>query len=71
MSKMRMSVITSKKCVFCKYWRGSPAASTKMKNYWEFETDDKGECIKFKKIRTAHKPGCASYVLDSYKYPEI
>lgn len=71
MSKMRMSVVTVKKCVFCKYWRGNVAKPTRIKNYWEFDSDDKGECVKFKKIKSSHTPGCSSYVLDSYKYPEI
>lgn len=71
MSNMRMSVVTVKKCVFCKYWRGNIAEPTRIKNYWEFDSDDKGECVKFKKIKASHTPGCSSYVLDSYKYPEI
>lgn len=71
MSRMRMSVVTVKKCVFCKYWRGNVAEPTRIKNYWEFDSDDKGECVKFKKIKASHTPGCSSYVLDSYKYPEI
>lgn len=71
MSKMRMSIVTVKKCVFCKYWRGNAAVPTRIKNYWEFESDDRGECLKLKKERASHTTACSAYVLDNYKYPEM
>lgn len=71
MSKLRASAITVKKCVFCKYWRGNTATPTRSKNYWEFESNDKGECLKFRKSKFSYTPGCTYYILDNYKYPEI
>lgn len=71
MSKMRASIVSVKKCVFCRYWRGSAAVPTRTKNYWEYESDDRAECIKRRSERSASFPGCPDYELDRYKYPIV
>ena len=71
MSKMRASIVSVKKCAFCRYWRGSAAVPTRTKNYWEYESDDRAECIKRRSERSASFPGCPDYELDRYKYPTV
>lgn len=71
MSKMRASIVTVKKCAFCKYWRGPAATPTRTKNYWEYDSDERADCLKRRGVRSASFPACPDYVLDSYKYPMV
>ena len=71
MAKQRSSIVHMKKCVFCKYWIGTPAVPTKTKNYWEYDSDDKGECLQRRGTKATYTPACPQYEADNYKYPII
>jgi hypothetical protein len=71
MSMTRASIVAHKKCVFCRYWRGNAAVPTKTKNYWEYDTNDRADCLKRRGVHSSSSPVCPDYELDSYKYPKV
>ena len=71
MSKLRASAASVRKCVFCRYWRGRSAVPIKIINYWEYESDDRGDCLKRRGVKYSYTPGCPDYELDTYKYPLV
>lgn len=62
---------TERRCILCRFWRGSQAQPMTMKNYYEYSSSEKGSCIQKCNRITNASFSCPKFELDSYKYPCI
>lgn len=69
MSLQSESILHSKNCIFCVNWEGGRAAPKLNKNYYTFDSTQKGYCSVKHKDVIAHA-NCVNYELDRYKYRE-